>query len=460
MNNNPFTSAFSSIVQNKNQSGQVHSGNVQNQPQNVATWPNHGAPPSSSGYVPRPLHTCPNVWQAASVQANGPSYVAYPQLNASYPSYQPPPPNHLQQQPFIQAYPQSLYAAYHHPQHAFPSYGSQLPFPPPRPPAYNNSHSYSTYHPPTMQTSSSLIHCSACNKDLLNQAAYKAHCDTHIPCDHPGCTFTASRKVISAHYQSTHGEYSGSGYKEIDVEGKLFRVLCGTSPAEVTQWREERRNKFPTKAQIQSKQSNKEQLEIAGGIDMTKESGKKRPNQQQLQRRGGKDNRQENKRSKRDRDYYQPQPTSASKEHHVAVEGHDDQDTHSLNLAPSLANTNRQTIRNKRNNTADNDNSSNNNNSKLKKPEISGNLLGRLLAEDVVQSENLLLQSIRYLRQLYCQPTAAAKQQEDPLQPASLLVELISDVVQSPKEEVNEASNLLLQYYASDDEEDGECLEA
>lgn len=457
MNNNPFASAFSSIVQNKNKSGKSYGGNLQNQPQNGGTWQNQRAQPSSSGYVPRPIHNRPNVWQAASMQAVGQPYVAYPQQIASYPTYQHPPPNYLpqaftqQQQQYPVQQPQlgHAYPGYHV-QPALPSYGAaQPPLPPPRPPSYHQHNAYSAYQPPP---SSSITHCSACNKDLPNQAAYKAHCETHVPCDHPGCTFTASRKVISAHYQSTHGEYSGSGYKEIDVEGQSFRVLCGTSPEEVAQWREERRNKFPTKAQIQVKQTNKEQLEIAGGVDMTKESGKKRANQQQQQRRGNNRQEKNNKRNKRDRDYYQPQPASADK-----VEDNDDVATQSLNLASSSSN-NKPHASNNNKDKDSNNSRSNNNSNKLKKPDISGNLLGRLLAEDVAQSENLLLQSIRFLRQLYCTPPTQSEggQQE---------MEVIQDVVKQADikliEEVvvnDNAGNLLLQFYGSDDdEEDGEC---
>ena len=69
-----------------------------------------------------------------------------------------------------------------------------------------------------------------------------------------------------AHYHATHGLFSGSGYKDIEVEGMKFRVLLGSNEKEIEQWRAERRRKFPTAANIAKKESIREEVTKAGGI--------------------------------------------------------------------------------------------------------------------------------------------------------------------------------------------------
>eukprot|EP00981_Chlorochromonas_danica_P013703 scaffold6743_cov158-Ochromonas_danica.AAC.3 len=89
-------------------------------------------------------------------------------------------------------------------------------------------------------------HCEACAKDFPSSSALQAHLDTHEACSHPSCTFSASKKVLQAHFLSSHGQYSGSGYREIEVEGLRFNVLMGTSPEDVQAWRSARRARFPS----------------------------------------------------------------------------------------------------------------------------------------------------------------------------------------------------------------------
>jgi len=78
------------------------------------------------------------------------------------------------------------------------------------------------------------------------------------------------------HYQLAHGAFSGTGYKLIEVEGMEFKVLMGTDPAEVEDWRNQRRKKFPTAANIAQKKKDKAEYLQAGGIDQKVKSGKKK----------------------------------------------------------------------------------------------------------------------------------------------------------------------------------------
>lgn len=70
-----------------------------------------------------------------------------------------------------------------------------------------------------------------------------------------------------AHFHGAHGQFSGSGYKLIDVEGQKFRVLLGSDAEEIKQWRLERKKKFPTASNVERKEQCVAALKEAGGID-------------------------------------------------------------------------------------------------------------------------------------------------------------------------------------------------
>ena len=80
--------------------------------------------------------------------------------------------------------------------------------------------------------------------------------------------------MVSAHFLSAHGIFSGTGFTTIEVEGQKFRVLMGTSPDEVQQWRADRRKQFPTTANVHAKAEHRDELRAAGGIaDKPKRGG-------------------------------------------------------------------------------------------------------------------------------------------------------------------------------------------
>lgn len=118
----------------------------------------------------------------------------------------------------------------------------------------------------TTTTPSIELSCEPCEKTFNSTAAYQAHMASHEPCCFPSCTFIASKKVLNAHFHSAHGTYSGSGYKEIEVEGRKFNVLLGTNEKEIEKWREERKRKFPTQERILNKKLMEEEVLKSGGI--------------------------------------------------------------------------------------------------------------------------------------------------------------------------------------------------
>ena len=76
-------------------------------------------------------------------------------------------------------------------------------------------------------------YCESCDKSMPSQSSFDAHVRAHERCSEPGCVFSGSKRAVAAHFHSTHGQFQGSGYREIAVEGMQFRVLLGTTPEEV-----------------------------------------------------------------------------------------------------------------------------------------------------------------------------------------------------------------------------------
>ncbi|KAG6950952.1 hypothetical protein JG687_00013921 [Phytophthora cactorum] len=86
----------------------------------------------------------------------------------------------------------------------------------------------------------------------------------------------AARRVVTAHFQTAHGQYAGQGLKEIDVEGQKFMVLVGNSVEDITKWREERRKKWlamsrqpkPTTTAVAAPVAGKRKLSVSSEEDL------------------------------------------------------------------------------------------------------------------------------------------------------------------------------------------------
>lgn len=137
-----------------------------------------------------------------------------------------------------------------------------------RPPKSNQNKSTKPISPaqPSSEGDGGPWYCEPCDKEFTQLGPFEAHKATHETCWHPGCAFNATRKVVQAHFHGSHGQFSGSGYKMIDVEGQKFRVLMGQSPEEISQWRAERRKKFPTAEIEEAKKKELAALAEAGGV--------------------------------------------------------------------------------------------------------------------------------------------------------------------------------------------------
>jgi hypothetical protein len=56
-----------------------------------------------------------------------------------------------------------------------------------------------------------VFYCDPCEKDFKVESQYKAHLATHVSCMMPGCTFSASQRVVKDHVASAHGNGTGDG---------------------------------------------------------------------------------------------------------------------------------------------------------------------------------------------------------------------------------------------------------
>lgn len=154
--------------------------------------------------------------------------------------------------------------------------------PQPRPPSTPcGPPQFSYLHPPVLTEHRSNVGlcCKPCQKDFSTAASHEAHLQTHEECGFAGCDFSATRKVVQAHFLTSHGQYSGEGYKTVDVEGQKFSILLGSTPEEVSAWRTARRASFPTATRAASREEDANKLRSAGGVPPTSSSSslRKRP---------------------------------------------------------------------------------------------------------------------------------------------------------------------------------------
>ena len=73
--------------------------------------------------------------------------------------------------------------------------------------------------------------------------------------DGPASETTAA--AVDAPPMSQTDLYAGAGYKMIEVEGAAFRVLLGTDPQQVAEWRAERRKRWPSRANLEQQAAAK-----------------------------------------------------------------------------------------------------------------------------------------------------------------------------------------------------------
>ena len=227
-------------------------------------YPHHPPPPYPPHYPPPYQHQpyFPRGQNAAHPMYHAPPpHYAPPHFSTSNPGYRNniSPHRHLHQHPIHspQQYPihSHQHAQYPRQDHPYYTTGKRTdtntkPSPQPQPKRSSSSTSASKGNPPTSSSAPTLLTCAPCTKTFPNAQALEKHLSTHIMCSETGCSFSGTRKVVNVHFEKVHGEYSGQGLKDIEIEGQTFQVLVGDSPDDIMKWRMERRKNWPSRGRI------------------------------------------------------------------------------------------------------------------------------------------------------------------------------------------------------------------
>ena len=96
----------------------------------------------------------------------------------------------------------------------------------------------------------------------------------HITCRHEGCSYTASKGLVNAHFASVHGKFSGRGLKTVCVavpgcRVQKFKICVGNHPEDIKAWRNERRKRFPTRERVQKKGDVEARKRAEGALSAT-----------------------------------------------------------------------------------------------------------------------------------------------------------------------------------------------
>lgn len=207
-----------------------------------------------------------NQQHAYTTSTNGNSYLAPP-----YPyGNQNPQQTTMYSQPFVT--PQVTNHFYPAPYHyANGVYNQQIPMqyappPPPPPPPQLQAQPLNVNRQQTTPADDALntnhqYHCDACSISFPTLSALNSHSASHIKCSK--CEFVGSKKVVSAHFKSSHGQWSGRGLKTVTIQvpgskySQKFKICVGNHPDDIREWIAERKKKFPTKANIAFKEERK-----------------------------------------------------------------------------------------------------------------------------------------------------------------------------------------------------------
>jgi hypothetical protein len=270
-----------------------------------------------------------------------------------------------------------------------------------------------------------IYYCDPCEKEFTQLGAYDAHISTHESCRHPGCNFTGTKKIVIAHYHGAHGLYQGTGFKTIDVEGAKFRVLLGTSPEEVEQWRQARRKKFPCVDSIKRKQDEDDNIVEAGGIISKVDNNKNKRNKNDRNDRNKKNKKskyepplQDNNNDNNDNNINNNNQINKDnaledKDNNLNSnnqENNDNCNNNEIKINQDNNNNNNNNKNHKKNKNNRNKNNNNNNNNKsssrlyLPKPLIGGKdgtLLKKLLENEILSEESIILQCLRFITKNY-----------------------------------------------------------
>lgn len=114
-------------------------------------------------------------------------------------------------------------------------------------------------------------YCDACDLALDSQQAFKSHRRSHVKCSE--CSFEGAPKIVKAHYQGSHGKFSGSGFKTVTIavpgcRVQRFRICVGNRPEDIQRWIAERKKRFPRQKSEEDDEAKTERADEANSAVM------------------------------------------------------------------------------------------------------------------------------------------------------------------------------------------------
>lgn len=99
-----------------------------------------------------------------------------------------------------------------------------------------------------VQNQSWVAWCKYCRQGFANDTELYKHRGGHIKCTFEGCKFNASAQVVDEHFQKVHNKTN-----------PIVKIKDFSTPEDIEKWRQERRKRYPTVANMQLRQQSQEE---------------------------------------------------------------------------------------------------------------------------------------------------------------------------------------------------------
>ena len=98
------------------------------------------------------------------------------------------------------------------------------------------------------QNQSWVAWCKYCRQGFASETELYQHRGAHVKCTFEGCKFNASVLVVDEHFQKVHNKTN-----------PIVKIKDFSTPEDIEKWRQERRKRYPTVANMQLRQQSQEE---------------------------------------------------------------------------------------------------------------------------------------------------------------------------------------------------------
>ncbi|CAO1331767.1 unnamed protein product [Diamesa serratosioi] len=98
------------------------------------------------------------------------------------------------------------------------------------------------------QNQSWVAWCKYCREGFASDTELYQHRGGHVKCTFEGCKFNASVQVVDEHFQKVHNKTN-----------PIVKIKDFSTPEDIEKWRQERRKRYPTAANMQLRQQSQEE---------------------------------------------------------------------------------------------------------------------------------------------------------------------------------------------------------